>query len=178
MWHILCEMWHVVGDIWHMTGATWHITCDMLWGVNILSIRNTSNSEHLPVFRSPRKGGLGPRSTLKQYMKRGQTDKRISRHYERICQIFEKSSKWVRHKEITWSSFPYIYVKFILLGHPWTWRGGLYRRARLLSVVIVCCGHSLRLMMSGWSSLALGLGNQSTFGGLLVTFRWPFKDLW
>ena len=31
------------------------------------------------------------------------------------------------------------------------------------SVVVVCCcrGHNLRLGMSGWSSLALGVGNQS-----------------
>ena len=31
----------------------------------------------------------------------------------------------------------------------------------ILSVFVVCRSHSLRLGMSGWSSLALGVGNQS-----------------
>ena len=43
-----------------------------------------SNSEHHPVFRAPLEGGLSPRSTLKNYMKKVQTDKRTMRIYKRI----------------------------------------------------------------------------------------------
>ena len=51
---------------------------------------------------------------------------------------------------------------FHLLGHPQ--RGGLCGRVCLY----VCCGHSLRLRMSGWSSLSLGwsLDFLKTFWGI------------
>ena len=73
MSHCPCHTSHVTYQVSHVTCDMWHVTCHM------------SNLEHLPVLRAPREGRLGPRSTLKNYIKRGhQTDKRTSQLYERI----------------------------------------------------------------------------------------------
>ena len=37
MWHATCDMRQVIHDMLHVTCDTWNMTCDMLWGVNILS---------------------------------------------------------------------------------------------------------------------------------------------
>ena len=53
--HVTCDMWHVTRDIWHM----WHATCDLLWGMNILSKFQLPTSSDLWFMIFWRLGGKG-----------------------------------------------------------------------------------------------------------------------
>ena len=64
MWHVICDTWYVTRDTWNVTHETSHITCDMLWGVNILSKCQLPSSYGLWFMISWRLGGKDSRTDL------------------------------------------------------------------------------------------------------------------